>query len=271
VCAIKISERRRLEIKQAVSEHLKTGGYVSHVTYTLPHHLGQSLVQLLCILKDVRRNHLNQRSYKGFMDTIRLLGTIYALEVTWGLKNGWNAHIHELLFHFSPIDYCIHEKQISGMWQDAAGRLGYRLPSLEHGVKMTDGSYADEYLSKWGLDCELTKQHIKKGREGNLTPFDLIREGKKDQFCEYARAIKGKQHIVWTDGLKAWFHVEELTDEEISEKPDEGAELLGYLTYQDWKRVWRSDNEATLLLVAETGGWPGVLNFVDSLRLNKAA
>ncbi len=39
----------------------------------------------------------------------------------------------------------------------------------------TYGAYADKYVSKWGLEQEMTKGHIKKGREGGLTPFDLLK------------------------------------------------------------------------------------------------
>lgn len=264
VCAIKISERRRPEIKQAVKEHVNVGGYVSHVTYTLPHHLGQSLALLLHILFRVRRLYLQHVTYQDFSRSIRLLGSIFALEITWGSKNGWHAHIHELLFHFSPIDYRIHEKRLRGMWADTAFRLGYSVPN-DHGVTLTDGSYADEYLSKWGLDCEMTKQHIKKGREGNLTPFDLIRAGMQDQFCEYAAAIHRKKHLTWSPGLKQWFGIGDVSDEDLCKAPDEGAALLGYLTDGQWKRVWHSDNEPGLLLAAQSGGWAAVIDFVDSL------
>ena len=32
-----------------------------------------------------------------------------------------------------------------------------------------------QYVSKWGLEEEVTKGHLKKGLNGSLTPFDLLR------------------------------------------------------------------------------------------------
>ncbi|WP_205414590.1 hypothetical protein, partial [Klebsiella pneumoniae] len=57
---------------------------------------------------------------------------------------------------------------------------------------------------RWGTDSEMTKANIKKGREGNLTPFDFLRKviedgdlEYEDKFKEYAKAVKGKQQLVW--------------------------------------------------------------------------
>jgi len=34
-------------------------------------------------------------------------------------------------------------------------------PSMEHGLDLRDGKYADKYVSKWGIEHELTKGHVK--------------------------------------------------------------------------------------------------------------
>ena len=33
---------------------------------------------------------------------------------------------------------------------------------MQHGLDIRDGTYAQEYISKWGLESELTKGHIKR-------------------------------------------------------------------------------------------------------------
>jgi len=33
---------------------------------------------------------------------------------------------------------------------------------MEHGLDLRDGKYADKYVSKWGIEHELTKGHVKK-------------------------------------------------------------------------------------------------------------
>ena len=47
VCAAKISERRRVELKTAIALHQAKGGQVLLATYTNPHHLGDDLGEVL--------------------------------------------------------------------------------------------------------------------------------------------------------------------------------------------------------------------------------
>ena len=59
----------------------------------------------------------------------------------------------------------------------------------------------DRYISKWGLEDELTRGHTKKGRAGGETPFDLLRAvlaDKEDRqaaalFLEFSQCFKGKR------------------------------------------------------------------------------
>ncbi|MBV6575131.1 rolling circle replication protein, Rep63 protein, partial [Acinetobacter baumannii] len=74
-------------------------------------------------------------------------------------------------------------------------------PSMRHGLDLRNGSYADQYVSKWGLEDELSKGNVKKGRNGGFTPFDLLNfsiedneiYGKKPSklFQEFAISMKG--------------------------------------------------------------------------------
>ncbi|WP_439952633.1 hypothetical protein, partial [Escherichia coli] len=80
----------------------------------------------------------------------------------------------------------------------------------KYGLDLECGEKANEYLSKhgtWSLDRELSKTHIKVGKNDSLTPFDLLREylhteDKKylNLFKEYAEALKGKNQIYWSRG-----------------------------------------------------------------------
>ena len=81
-------------------------------------------------------------------------------------------------------------------------------PSLENGVDVKKGKRLTDYVAKWGLEDEMTKGHTKKGKEGGLTPFDLLRQSVDNPqyshlFRQFADAFKGKQQLHWTRGLKA--------------------------------------------------------------------
>ena len=94
-----------------------------------------------------------------------------------------------------------------------------------HGVDVRNGTYAAKYVSKWGLEEEVTKGHLKKGLNGSLTPFDLLRgcstnNHYKALFKEFADVFKGKQQLVWSKGLKELLGIKQVTDEELIEETE---------------------------------------------------
>ena len=81
---------------------------------------------------------------------------------------------------------------------------------MEHGLNLVYGKTAQQvvsqYLCKWGVEHEMTKGHTKQGKEGGLTPFDLLRKseyldepvhGRKpsEWFREFATAFKGARQL----------------------------------------------------------------------------
>ena len=107
---------------------------------------------------------------------------------------------------------------------------------MQHGLDLADGTYADQYIGKWGVEHEMTKGHIKKGKEGGLTPFDLLQLSFEDElvfgrkpsqlFKEYAAAFKGARQLMWSRGLKDVFGLRDVSDDEIMDKvTDEAIKL----------------------------------------------
>ena len=44
----------------------------------------------------------------------------------------------------------------------------------KYGLNWKKGDYSG-YISKWGIDSEMTKGHVKSGRNGNATAWDLLK------------------------------------------------------------------------------------------------
>jgi len=117
------------------------------------------------------------------------------------------------------------------------------VPSFAHGLKLDDGSKASAYVSKWGLEDEMTKGHTKKAAKGE-TPFDFLRAVLADSsdkeagrlFVEFAEAFKGKRQLTWSPDLKRRFGIGEVSDEELAAKQDDLARLLGSLSVIQWRR-----------------------------------
>ena len=125
-----------------------------------------------------------------------------------------------------------------------------------HGVDVRNGTYAAEYVSKWGLEEEVTKGHLKKGLNGSLTPFDLLRGAStnnhfKTLFKQFADVFKGKQQLVWSKGLKDLLGIKQVTDEELIEETEKTSVEVSELGDMIWQLVLKYEKRAHVLELVE--------------------
>jgi hypothetical protein len=277
VCATKISERRRAELQLLLERHRATGGFVLMITYTFPHEYRDALPELLEMLREALRRSKGGRPKRRVREWAGLVGTVRALEITHGYRNGWHPHVHELwlLDGSVPENEVIEvlQEELYEFWVSACVRSGLPKPSKRHGLDVQNGEKAEKYVAKWGLESELTKAHIKKGKKGNRTPWDFLRDifltddpQSKVLFREYAKAFKGQRQLVWSRGLKALYEIEDKKDAEIAREYREDSDMLGRVAYEDWKLVLKYEVRGQLLKIAELGGWQAVLDLLEDLK-----
>lgn len=285
VCAAKISERRCIELSETIAAATARGFYVLLVTQTVPHYSRQALETVLEGLQRARRLMRNRKPWKKLTEELGLVGTVRGLEVTWGEVNGWHPHIHELWIVRANVLQSLAglRDRLFPMWESACLSAGLNRPNKVHGITVEGGKEAARYVadwgrekggkgSIWGLEHELAKSHVKKGREGRLSPWDLLRavyagDVKRGvQFEEYARCFRGKHQLEYSRGLRAVLDLGEVaTDEEIAKADEPGAELLGTLKPAEWRIILRADRRGELLEVAGREGWAGVVQFIRGL------
>ena len=281
VCAAKIAERRRAELAAAVATHKAQGGECLLLTLTTPHQRGDDLGQLLDAQAKALGRFWKDKSVRKILDSIGLIGQVRAAEVTHGRKsrsnNGWHPHYHVILFAGAE-GRCIGSDKAKMQdtrvrlylrWAHLCEKSGLGVPSFEHGLDLAGGERAAGYVTKWGIEDELVRGHMKKARHGE-TPFDLLRALLSDRhdkqaaalFREYAEAFKGRRQLHWSHGLKARFAVAEASDQELADRVEEGAELLGRLDAFQWRDVLAVDGRFEVLRLAVAGGWPAVAAFL---------
>lgn len=287
VCAGKISERRRIELKDAIDYARAMGMRIHFVTLTVPHGVGDDIKELLARLSDaLKRLSQGKYSIKRCIEQDLpgevIYGYIRALEVTHG-QNGFHPHFHMILFTSPGIEPAYLEGAYLAAWQRACRLSGLSEPSEQHGVTVQDGSKAAEYASKWGLEDEMTKAHMKQTRRKGATPWGLLRavldgddpdyppERATALFRVYAEAFAGRRQLYWSNGLRKLLQVsQELTDEELANKAeDEQASVLATLTSVQWKAIRRFRQEAHILTVAESN--PVMLEIAILWLVTKAA
>ncbi len=238
-CATKITEVRKKEVKQGIDYWRSQGGFVYLLTLTNRHHKGDDLPQLLQGQAKALVKFWSQRAVYTMLKAVGYVGRIVATEVTWSYNNGWHPHFHILMFFDHEL---INGGQglrtyLANEWINACKKAGLKLPSLEHGCDLQDGSYADQYVSKWGLESEITKGHLKKGKDDGMTPFDLLRQSVEMPlfgmlFREFADAFKGKRQLVWSGGLKKLLGIKKKSDDEIVNETDEQSIVVNELAFE---------------------------------------
>lgn len=256
ICSAQISEKRRQELKKAVTNWRFQGGYVYLLTLTNPHYCGTNLKQMLLGQAKALAYLWGDRKPKEMLKKLGKEGHIIATETTYSDNNGFHPHFHILLFMRYQVNTQGLQSFLAIQWQNCCKKAGLPIPSLSVGVQLQDGTYADEYISKWGLEDEMTKGHTKKGREGSLTPFDLLRQSVEcpeygKLFQIYAMAFKGKRQLHWTRGLKSLLGVDDKTDEELAEETEKEALQVRELAFEIWTLIAKYKQRGEFLEAVE--------------------
>lgn len=248
------------------------GGAFRFLTLTFPHGSYDVLKDLLSNFSKARKRLFQSRRWREWSKTVNLIHKIYALEVTYGIENGWHIHLHCVLFIMPTTDFREPQAQdLLPAWQCACASSGLGKPN-QHGVDIRDGEAATNYITKWGLDLELTKQHTKHGRENRSTPFDLLRSFANDDsnagllFKEFAKAFKGKRQIILSRGLRKNLGMgAEKTDQELAQEDIAKAVCIAVLTIREWNLVLKYDFRFALLEEARLRGAEGVRQYLKIL------
>ncbi len=285
VCSVRVAEERRRELAAAVAACHDGGGSILHVTYTVRHGQGDELQGLLDRFVSSYRRLTGHRTYREELRPgYQIFGSVRGLEVTHG-ENGWHPHYHVLLFlsqELTPKQLRQLEKRLRDLWQRSALKDGLTMNDAGLNIRATKGAIGD-YITKygrdpkldpWGVESELAKSHVKTGRKGSRTPWDMLREFTDSNdgpsahlWREYATVFKGRQQLVWSPGLRAVLGLLDVkTDAEAAAALPLDAVELGWVSLADWHLVLRYRQRAALLNLAGGGEWPPCLAFLFTLR-----
>lgn len=288
VCASKISERRRQEITIALQHSRDLGHYHLLASYTVSHHMGDSLAFIAEGMNEAFRRLKTGKSWQLFKQRHNWYGDIKSTEVTHG-KNGWHFHFHQLIIldqkpTFKQLQLL--ESELKTRWRSALNQRAF-YASWANGldIRATDDSVADyvEKIGNWTVEHELTKQSVKTGKQKGRTPaqilIDYATDGVADDadlFREYGVFTKRKNQLYWSKGLRDKLHMEpEETDEQLMDKLEEPALLWVKLTGEQWDVIDSLHLRGQALVVArraynsqDVSIWDEWLNAVSTVNLD---
>lgn len=279
VCSSRVSEFRASELRYMLDMWQQSGKGVIFVTNTIRHKFDDDLRLLLdALFGVVWDRYVHHRAYRTLRRELGYLGRVRSIEVTYG-KNGWHPHIHEIwLIEKQPSAAELKqiERKLFKVWNTTLINAGMAPVSRDHGLTVQHGTNAADYVAKfgrmpkWDLNSEMTKSHLKRGKNSS-TPFDLLKKslhGDKlagSLFREYAIAFSGRRQLYFSTGLKDYFMLHEMKDEEIAVSSSQDIDTLATITNAQWRKVLFHGDRATLLTIAETAGLPGITEYLKNL------
>lgn len=271
ICASKITERRKQELKIAFDTHKSNGGKIAMLTLTFSHDKTDKLKDLLDKFGQATQRLFRGKAFDNIRKELDLIGRIRVYECTYG-DNGFHPHAHIALFYNNDVDLMDIRIKIYRLWEKACEKEGLKT-SFDFGLDLQSAEQAEEYFCKhgtWSIEQEMTKWHSKKGKlNTSLTPFDFLRYYMHTEdirylklFEEYAKAFKGKRQLQWSNGLKKRFIIEEKSDEELAKEKTEEADLLGILSWEEWKVILNNDTRSLFLDYIEKYGFDMAYDFI---------
>lgn len=252
-CSPVIRAKRAEEIERGVRAHLDRGGGALFVTLTLRHSRADELGPRLALVSGALGRVLQGRPWKQLRDDLDYVGSIRAVEETWGEVNGWHPHLHAVLLLGRPIgeaQAATVQRWLLERWGAVCEGAGFGSITAAHGVDVQvvraggDLGQLGAYLTKlektqWGVGQELARGDVKTGRAGDRwTPFELLAEFVETGEVRFARLWQehergtfGKRALVWSRGLRALLLPDEVekSDEELAASEGMEPEFVRYL------------------------------------------
>ena len=261
VCSGRICRQRGREVQAAIDAHLAEGGVVWMVTATIPHHAGHRLDAVLGAITESWAYLKAGNPWKRWAARIGYIGAIKGSEATNG-RAGWHPHIHALLFleadpgpeveaaflvwlrdrwerkiesfFWDPVSVSVRSAPMNRRRPEGFESL-FGKPHPDHGIRITRADKAGAYVAKMGLGKEVSVMDVKGGHLGNRTPWQVLRDyaergsvSDAATWLEWARATKGRAHLVWSPGLRARLVPSqlELTDDQIASSTPRKSRLV---------------------------------------------
>lgn len=199
VCAEKVQQARRAELRDVMAEASRRGDTVLLVTLTMRHTRGDRLADLWDDLSGAWKAVQQSGTYRRRRDEFGLVGWVRAVEVTHGWTHGWHVHAHVVLVLRGKRTEAEAEAFAELLWspwsrwlsrrpgrapvregfdwrigRGAAARMGEYLAKATYGA---DVALAEAYRESYeGLAAEATMSAHKHARGGNRTPFGVLAE-----------------------------------------------------------------------------------------------
>ncbi len=260
LCSPRIRQRRADEVNALVGAVEARGGSAWLVTATIPHGPDDPLSGLLDGLQRAWSRLWSGRASQALRAAYGIVGSVRAVEVTYGVESGWGPHLHAVLVADRRLDDDEHVAlwlALLGRWGDACVAAGLRRPNA-FGIdvqRVNDPRAVADYVvdaGGWSIGAEVAAGPVKLGRSrSRWSPFALLLAAScwgdaqaAAVWQEYERATTGRRAIVVTRGLFARYGLDQAADDEAAQVAVVDPVAVVEVAHADWlalvelRRAW---------------------------------
>jgi hypothetical protein len=288
ICSARLSQGKGEQIKDLMEQVYEKKHMGFFIVLTVKHSSKDSLEETYERLYNIYRLMLKSRQWKNIADANQFETVSRGLEITISIdkeKKNINYHPHFNLLITSPkVEenrsiqdnlelskeiYEIYNKLYMKYYGDSL-LVPYFSEKEDKviikGSVVVSHNFKPEYLTKWGIDSELTSHSFKEGDTKKLTglhPFQLLdiynseeieisfKLFLKSKIIEYAKFVKGKRFFTLSPKLKKIYDIKslKLTDEEILNEQEKMGDMFLEIMLVDWVEAKLTGKEKQELLL----------------------
>jgi len=256
-CSPRISAKRKDELDQLLSGARAEKLSVVMLTLTARHDRTMRLAPFLDALKRAKQRLRQRREWRALKPSF--VGSVTATEVTHG-ANGFHPHFHEICVMDCPAAVALERLgALRSAWLSSLAAVG--LSGNDAAFQVQAANAAGQYVAKFGAAEELALHGVKKGRHGSRSPWQLLNDARDGDaqaaavWIEYALAFRGRRQLVWSNGLKARFGIDDKPDEDLAGEVDPAPKAETLRAWIGSSDAWRNARRRRVALVraAESG------------------
>ena len=270
VCSKRIAYLRGLEVLKAGQWALANGYSLAMITLTNQH--TRRMLPELCVDIQLSALKLFRVKAKRWLNEVSI-GRITGNEILHG-ENGCHFHSHILLLLKNGCTISADlEKKLRCAWADSLIKSGLKGSSVKVLSKKAMDIQLDcsvsSYISKWGVDKEITASGSKQGH--GISLFEVFASGDYSTFFKYAMAFSPKRNrsihqqiykLRWSYKLKELVGLKSYNDSEIQEDYAKESILVAVIGAEAWKYICENNLRKTVLDVVEHGGFEELVSML---------
>ena len=270
VCSKRIAYLRGLEVLKAGQWALANGYSLAMITLTNQH--TRRMLPELCVDIQLSALKLFRVKAKRWLNEVSI-GRITGNEILHG-ENGCHFHSHILLILKNGCTISADlEKKLRCAWADSLIKSGLKGSSVKVLSKKAMDIQLDcsvsSYISKWGVDKEITASGSKQGH--GISLFEVFASGDYSTFFKYAMAFSPKRNrsihqqiykLRWSYKLKELVGLKSYSDSEIQEDYAKESILVAVIGAEAWKYICENNLRKTVLDVVEHGGFEELVSML---------